>query len=285
MKTKLCEADVIRLLQKRYGETAGNGNAYAFIPHVRDAAGFSANRTIDAYCMGLWPSRGLMIEAFEIKCSRSDWLRELKDPGKADGFCQRADRFWLVVADKEIVRDGELPSTWGLLAVVNGKIIQQVEAPLLRVMDGPVQNRELPPGLDRSFLAALLRGATYVALTTPEDIEEAERRGAENATHHLRNEVERYKELSQKLGGLHREFERATGLSLRQFFGSGYHSRTAAEVGAAVRTVLDGDAQVDGIRSRLAGQVTALERLLQTARIAVEEMDGKEVTIPNEWGG
>jgi hypothetical protein len=53
----LTEDEMIARLRVKYGETAGNGAAYALIPAVRSAAGFDSRRTIDAYMMSLWPSR------------------------------------------------------------------------------------------------------------------------------------------------------------------------------------------------------------------------------------
>lgn len=100
---------MLALLAARYGRSSGNGPAWAFVPKVRDAAGFSATRTIDAIAMSLWPSRGLELHGHEIKVSRSDWLRELKEPEKAEAFSSVVDRWWLVVSDAQIVAAGELP--------------------------------------------------------------------------------------------------------------------------------------------------------------------------------
>ena len=40
--------------------------------------------------------RGMLVDAYECKSSRSDWQAELRDPSKADRFCQLVDRFWIV---------------------------------------------------------------------------------------------------------------------------------------------------------------------------------------------
>lgn len=115
--TKLTEADVLQLLRERHTAT-GNGGAgeHAFLPMVRNAAGFSANRTFDAIAVNLWPSRGLTIHVFEVKVSRSDWRRELAKPDKAEDACKVADFFW-IVAPAGCVQDGELPPGWGLIEV------------------------------------------------------------------------------------------------------------------------------------------------------------------------
>lgn len=156
----LTEAELIARLGQRYAHVAGNGAAFAFVPKVRSAAGFGARRTIDAYAMSLWPSSGLTSTAFEIKSSRSDWQRELRNPAKAEEFCGLADYFYLVVGDAKIVRPGELPATWGLIVPRGNGLRVAVEAPHLRADADPAA--DLPPAFGRSFLAALLRSATRV---------------------------------------------------------------------------------------------------------------------------
>lgn len=84
---------------------------FAEIPTQR---GFNAKGYCDAVACNLWESRGYAIHGFEIKSSRSDWLRELKDPVKAEATIQYCD-FWWLVTEAEIVREGELPVGWGWL--------------------------------------------------------------------------------------------------------------------------------------------------------------------------
>ena len=67
------------LLRRKYP-----ADQYAMLYEVRDAAGFSAKRSADVMLIGLWPSRGNMVEGMEVKISRSDWLRDLKKPEKAE---------------------------------------------------------------------------------------------------------------------------------------------------------------------------------------------------------
>ena len=49
------EKDMLRRLQVKHTQDNGNGPAWAFVPHVRDKAGFDATRTADAIAMHLWP--------------------------------------------------------------------------------------------------------------------------------------------------------------------------------------------------------------------------------------
>lgn len=157
-KPKLTEAVVLALLRDRHTGTGNGGNGeHAFLTHVRNAAGFNANRTFDALALNLWPSRGLTLEIYEVKVSRSDWLRELKKPDKAEDACQIADKF-SIVAPAGCVKDGELPPTWGLIEVHGDgtddqpwRLRTSTTAPLLH--DDPHRRLLLP----RAFVVGMLR--------------------------------------------------------------------------------------------------------------------------------
>lgn len=138
----MTEADVIAMLAARY-----SAPEYAFIPQVRNATGISSTvRTADGIAMGLWPSRGMEVHGFEVKVERADFLHEIKQPDKAEEIGRFCDKWWVAVADEKIVKDGELPGDWGLLAVRGKKLVCLREA----------VKRECQP-LDRAFVAAVLR--------------------------------------------------------------------------------------------------------------------------------
>jgi hypothetical protein len=122
-----CERDVLGLLRQRYTRVVhGNGVRYVYAHHVRSHAGSDARRTADFVAMDLWPSKGLCLHGHEVKVSRADWLTELKHPEKAGEFLPYMDYWWLVVADARIVRRGELPDGWGLVAPGrNGLVVKR----------------------------------------------------------------------------------------------------------------------------------------------------------------
>ena len=126
------------------------GNAWAlFFEAHSGAADESRARSADALAMSLWPSRGLELHGHEIKASRGDWLAELRQPEKAEEICRFCDRWWLVVGDPRIVKDGELPPTWGLLVPHGKRLRVKVDAPKLT-----------PEPATRLFLAALMRSVS-----------------------------------------------------------------------------------------------------------------------------
>lgn len=147
------ERDLFEMLRAKLAKP-GNGGAgeFALLAQVRDDAGFNARRTFDAMSVSLWPSRGHTIHVYEMKISRSDWQRELAKPEKADDACRIADQF-SIVAPAGIVRDGELPPTWGLIEERDGKLRTSRAAPFLH---GASAHR---PTISRGLLVAMLRAA------------------------------------------------------------------------------------------------------------------------------
>lgn len=146
------EADLTDALLARYSQRAGNGQRYAVATQVRSHASFYAQRTADFIAMDLWTSGRLDLHGHEIKVSRADWLRELKHPEKAAEFIPYMNRWWLVAADRSIVRDGELPDGWGLMAMSGGVLRVVRRAPRLEA-------KPLPP----ARLAPLLRAVAQTA--------------------------------------------------------------------------------------------------------------------------
>lgn len=117
---------------------------WALMQEVAPATG-GGTRYADAIAVNLWRSRGHAIHGFEVKVSRSDWQRELKDPAKAEPLYRYCDHWW-IVAPAGVVKPGELPPTWGLLRLTASGLIQEVAAPLLQAQP-----------IDRTFFASLMR--------------------------------------------------------------------------------------------------------------------------------
>ena len=134
--------------------------AYAVLDHVRSHTGYGGReRTIDTIVMGLWPSRGIELWGIEIKSSRSDWQRELRDPAKAERLFAEFDRFFLLTGDLKVAALDEIPEPWGWMAIgPKGRIVTKKAAPL----------NSAAAATSRRFLASLMRKVT-------EDIEAHQR--------------------------------------------------------------------------------------------------------------
>lgn len=101
--------DIFTLLRRKYAQPEGE---WVFMAEVaaRPAGGGFA----DGVAVNTWRSRGHAVHGFEVKVSRADWLRELKSPAKAEPVFRYCD-YWFLVAEKDIVKPGELPAAWGHL--------------------------------------------------------------------------------------------------------------------------------------------------------------------------
>lgn len=117
---------------------------------VRSKVGFGRGpeRYADAIAVSVYPSRGLWLAGVEVKVSRQDWLRELRDPEKAEPIARTCD-FWWLAAPAGLVEIEEVPIDWGLLEVDDkGRVRVVRQAP-----------RREPSALSLSFVASLLRRA------------------------------------------------------------------------------------------------------------------------------
>jgi hypothetical protein len=151
------ERTMLDRLNVRYGKWNGNGIRYTRAEHVKIATGFEASRICDYMALDLWTgygvNRGPKLHGHEVKVSRSDWLTELRDPEKADAFAVYCDFWWLAVADRSIVRDGELPEGWGLMVASGRSMRVIVQAP-----------RREPLAMPRSLQATLTRAVTKTTI-------------------------------------------------------------------------------------------------------------------------
>lgn len=165
-------------------------------------------RYADAIAVNLWRSRGHAIHGFEIKVSRSDWLRELKDPSKAEPVYRYCDHWW-IVAPKGVVKDGELPPTWGLLELRASWLVQVVAAPRL----------EATP-VTRAFFASLMRrGHEQLDALAERKQRHAVTEARDDINKRVAEEVERRTRYHRDLEKTVAEFTEKTGLTLDQYSG------------------------------------------------------------------
>ena len=110
-------ASVIKqLLRARHAEPVGAWAFFAeFIPGIGYASTGSDTR-LDGWAMNVWPSNGYRTIAYEIKVSRGDFLREMKQPDKRAWALTFTDEFYFV-APRHLIAPGELPDDCGLIEV------------------------------------------------------------------------------------------------------------------------------------------------------------------------
>lgn len=121
---------------------------FAFFQEVGDS-GSGSSVFADAVAVNMWASRGYAITGFEVKVSRSDWLRELKQPEKSEPILSRCD-YWYLVAPDDVYHADEVPVSWGILSFKDGKLREKRRPPKLE-----------PKPITRAFVAQMFRrGAT-----------------------------------------------------------------------------------------------------------------------------
>jgi len=237
-------------LRKRYAFPE-----WVLMEEVRDAAGFSGKRSADGIAMGMWPSRGLEIHGIEVKAYRGDWLRELKDPAKADVISSYCDRWWIVAAPN-VVNIDELPVAWGLLELRGQSLKALKEAP---------RNENVRP-LNRHFVAAMMRRVGQIDAEMVRRAVDAETaRMRKQADEHVKYEVERrtkrLAEVEKHCAGI----KQACGIDLMSYYVD------TEKAGAAIRYALEAHDVTQGYTglvtiakqmSRLVEQIDALGPLL-----------------------
>lgn len=235
------------------------GPEWALFFEVADATGARHRRWADAIAINLFPSRGLEIHGFEVKVSRSDWLRELRNPEKSVPVQQYCDRWW-IVAPAATIASGELPSTWGQFeALTGGKIRQIVAAP--KLTSKPVT---------REFVAAMLRRASEldageVGAAVALEVERLRQGDQKRIQQEIESRSRRYEELKQAV----EEIEKISGVKINAW--------NDEHIGRAVRAVMQlGVCQTYGGVKDLRTQA---ERLLKNCNEAIDifkEGDPKE---------
>lgn len=176
----------------------------------------------------------------------------------AEGFASHNCHFWwLVVDDADIVRDGELPATWGLL-VRHGKVLKAEKEPMF--------NKEaLPPS--HRFLGAILR---KVATTSTDQVRldraraEGKEQGYKDGIEHMRNVAGdgRLQKAHDELVAKVQKFEEASGVNVM-------HDWTRGTIAQAVKLFTSEWSSPPEALIRLAKEAADISK---TCTAAVEEL-------------
>lgn len=152
------EADVIDLLRERHAGKWKGQPEWWFGDHVRVVHGYDVHRVFDGVAVNLWPERTMTIDIYEVKVSRYDWLRELKDPDKTQAALDLADRF-TIVAPVGVVQWDELPRGWGLIEVVGGELKDRVKPSWLQHTPAPFTQAVNERESIRGFVVGMLKAS------------------------------------------------------------------------------------------------------------------------------
>jgi hypothetical protein len=242
---KITAGAIIAQLRKGWDE-----KAFAFLEQVRGGTGTHGSRYCDALVMSLWPSRGFDVIGMEVKVSRQDWLNELKQPEKADEIFRFCNYWWLIVADRSIVREGELPRPWGLQTMGPDGVETIIDAPKLQ-----------PEPLSPAFVASVLR---CVSKNEPgkERLNDSYQAGyregyaaGEKSTKHIgAYNNQEHERLKNSIA----EFERRSGVKI-EFYNGGV-------VGEQFKRFQDADRQLNHMQRNLEAVRGAARRILDISK-------------------
>lgn len=244
------------------------GQGYVVVREVM--VGSQRNRTerrADAIAVQLYESRGVHLHAFEVKVSRADWMRELREPAKADPIATGC-RYYTIIAPQGVVDPLEVPLAWGLWQV--------------RAADGKVmRTRAGQPNEDARFdvstMARILRRA-YDAILAPgaDALKAAEQKGWKEGHEAgkrdaARPEGEDYRERYNELVEAVTAFQQASGVDLGARW---YPNPTKARrTGEAVRLLMEQPHAMTGLRRALLETQDRIARMVREVEAASEPID------------
>jgi hypothetical protein len=185
---------------------------YAFLTEVSNATGANIRGRADALAMSLWPSRGLELIGFEIKVSRSDWVREKNNPVKAELIASYCHRWYLVASTSSFVAQDEVPPLWGYICPKGDSKKLSIEKP------APLQTSVKP--LDYPFLASLLRSSCkdqekYILRSEiANELQKSMDLGIHYEKENSKREIERINAKYENLNASVNNFRNATGIDI-----------------------------------------------------------------------
>jgi hypothetical protein len=96
----------------------------------------SIRQRIDAWAYNTWPSCREAI-AFEVKCSRADFMNELRNPAKRRAALDVSHRYYFVTPWTLNIHPEEIPEECGWMVVDGTQLIVLKEAPHRELGDLP----------------------------------------------------------------------------------------------------------------------------------------------------
>lgn len=253
--TKVTSAMIKAALRAKFAAPA-----YQTFFEVGNDTGTKVTRHADAVSIGIWPSSGHVVHGFEIKVSRTDWLKEKADFGKSDPiyrFCHR----WSLVVPAGLVKPDELPPTWGMMTYADGKLREAVQPKKLE-----------PQSMTPGFVAALVRRAGGLdEAVVAEAVSRARNAWDVDYEARVKREIENalrsHKAGADEAKKFMAELEEALGERIRPY--------QVAELAAAIRTV-----RKSGISSTYDGLIGVLNTLDNAKRKIASALAASGIEVP-----
>lgn len=120
MTQSITTSSILKLIADRHNVSNRQDATAVFFEFRNGTGAVRQERYLDAFAMELWPSKQFHRQAYEVKVSRADWLRELDKPEKRAWGMEISNEFWFV-APSGVIKPEEVPTGCGLLQVMTGK--------------------------------------------------------------------------------------------------------------------------------------------------------------------
>lgn len=115
-----------------------------------DVQNHDLDQRIDVFAINTWPSRGFLRVAYEVKVSRSDFLKEMADSNKRKTAMNLSNEFYFA-APSGVIGNSDLPKECGLIEMDEYGIARKTKA---------AQYREIGSEIPLPFVCSLLKNAS-----------------------------------------------------------------------------------------------------------------------------
>jgi hypothetical protein len=146
----LTAKEILKALRASYGQM---GMPWVLFDEFSPGTGASRGAAcrIDAWALNCWPSGKFATVAYEVKISRADYLREMRDPSKRE-FAMKWSNWFYFITPAGLLLQGELPADCGLVEVSADLSVQTVAHAAYRETPAPTW----------TFVAAIARRTARV---------------------------------------------------------------------------------------------------------------------------
>lgn len=141
---ELTTGQVMDMIETKWGDRG----EHIVLFDVPDRVGMKQRRRADVIAISMWQKSNYVIHGAEIKVSRGDWLRELKQTSKSDPFLPHVDRWWLITGNVTVAKPEEIPDYWGWMnATATGLRIMRPARAIESTENKVFMNRDWAYGL------------------------------------------------------------------------------------------------------------------------------------------
>ena len=158
-------------------------------------------RRIDGIALSPWEARKYGLHLFEVKSFREDWLRELHNPEKQNGFWNVGGDYWFLETEEGIIKPEEVPEGFGLMQWKDGKRLKIIK-------DAEYK----PPNYDTDFLMAFVNKMRKYY--NAEKVGESYRRGYEEGKKDSSQEIDNLHSRIDEMEAKVNKFRDLTGVNL-----------------------------------------------------------------------